>query len=80
MEVDELEIIELELKYCERCGALWLRRCGSDEIYCATCIPKMLDNPTIRKSGGMRQLSLSHDWGGVDGQQRATLAMEGGHA
>lgn len=80
MEVDELEIIELELKYCERCGALWLRRCGNGEVYCAACIPKMLDSPALRKSGGTRQLSFSHDWGNVERQRRATVAMEGGHA
>ena len=26
-----------ELKYCEFCGALWLRPCGSDAVYCTKC-------------------------------------------
>lgn len=27
----------MELKYCERCGNLWLRRCGSDGTNCTPC-------------------------------------------
>jgi hypothetical protein len=27
----------LELKYCERCGGLWLRPVGSGEVFCAKC-------------------------------------------
>ncbi len=26
-----------ELKYCEFCGALWLRPCGSADVYCTRC-------------------------------------------
>lgn len=37
------EATELELKYCERCGGLWLRRTGSDEVYCTDCVPKMAE-------------------------------------
>ena len=29
--------IHVELKYCERCGGLWLRRQGREGVYCATC-------------------------------------------
>ncbi|HEY7353101.1 MAG TPA: hypothetical protein VH596_10095 [Terriglobales bacterium] len=29
--------IQMELKYCERCGALWLRLRGSDLIFCPSC-------------------------------------------
>lgn len=42
MEIDEIEVIELQLKYCERCGGLWLRRQGEKEVYCPPCVPKML--------------------------------------
>jgi hypothetical protein len=31
------ELIHLELKYCERCGGLWLRLYGTDEVYCGVC-------------------------------------------
>jgi Zn-finger nucleic acid-binding protein len=30
-------ITEVELKYCERCGGLWLRTGGDSEVYCASC-------------------------------------------
>jgi Zn-finger nucleic acid-binding protein len=29
--------LSLELKYCERCGGLWLRPAGGEQIYCAVC-------------------------------------------
>lgn len=35
-EIEGQEIL-VELKYCERCGGLWLRPQGTDGIYCATC-------------------------------------------
>ncbi|HKS73899.1 MAG TPA: hypothetical protein VJQ82_11935 [Terriglobales bacterium] len=41
MEMMEIEIVEVELKYCERCGGLWLRPCGSTRVFCASCAPKM---------------------------------------
>jgi len=31
------EAIQLDLKYCERCGGLWLRRKGTNGVYCAGC-------------------------------------------
>jgi Zn-finger nucleic acid-binding protein len=34
MEVHEILI---ELKYCERCGGLWLRPQGADTVYCGGC-------------------------------------------
>jgi len=30
-------IVHLELKYCERCGALGLRTAGSESPFCAAC-------------------------------------------
>ena len=39
MEIEDVEIVQLELKYCEYCGGLWLRRKGDVGIYCAACIP-----------------------------------------
>jgi len=37
METEQLEIVYLELKYCERCGGLWLRRKGESNVYCDSC-------------------------------------------
>jgi len=42
---------QLELKYCERCGGLWLRPKGSEVVFCAGCIPKMAELPPLRVSG-----------------------------
>jgi hypothetical protein len=33
----------MELKYCERCGSLWLRREGVNEVYCDACEPWMAE-------------------------------------
>jgi DNA-directed RNA polymerase subunit RPC12/RpoP len=35
----------LELKYCERCGSLWLRLQGDSEVYCTTCRTRMAELP-----------------------------------
>ena len=37
METERLEMAYLELKYCEWCGALWLRRKGESQVYCEPC-------------------------------------------
>ncbi len=39
---------KLELKYCERCGGLWLRPQGTDAIYCAACATAVRDLPPSR--------------------------------
>lgn len=41
MEGYESNVIHLELKYCERCGGLWLRPKGSDMVFCAACALSM---------------------------------------
>jgi hypothetical protein len=48
MQSSEWEIIQLELKYCERCGGLWLRRQGTDKSYCARCSAEMPEFPLRR--------------------------------
>jgi Zn-finger nucleic acid-binding protein len=53
MELEGQELIFLELKYCERCGGLWLRMAGTDDLYCASCAIEMLNlaRPLKRKYG-----------------------------
>jgi len=29
--------LQFELKYCERCGGLWLRPAGGPQVYCLGC-------------------------------------------
>jgi Zn-finger nucleic acid-binding protein len=37
--------ISFELKYCERCGGLWLRPTGGEQIYCRVCAGAMAELP-----------------------------------
>ena len=37
MELQDGNSIQMELKYCERCGALWLRLTCSELIFCPPC-------------------------------------------
>ncbi len=39
----------MELKYCERCGGLWLRECGAGVVYCDNCLPELADLPIPKK-------------------------------
>lgn len=36
-DLTEQETIQLDLKYCERCGGLWLRPLKTNGVYCARC-------------------------------------------
>ncbi len=44
-----MELITYELKYCERCGSLGLRRCQSSENYCEPC-GLILTNYVLRRA------------------------------
>jgi hypothetical protein len=60
MEVEGLEVIQLELKYCERCGGLWLRLRGVQEVYCAPCVVEMLELPAPRRVASRPRLPVNH--------------------
>jgi len=49
MEMEGLEIVRLELKYCERCGGLWVRTWGTEDVYCLSCAVQMSDLPSVRR-------------------------------
>jgi hypothetical protein len=40
--------VRVELKYCEHCGALWVREGGSG-VYCEKCQSKVADLPMPKK-------------------------------
>jgi hypothetical protein len=42
---------QFELKYCERCGGLWLRPVGGEQIYCAACGRAMAELPPAYYEG-----------------------------
>jgi hypothetical protein len=48
MESLEDVLVSMELKYCERCGGLWLRAKEGNEIYCPRCMPEMAELPRTR--------------------------------
>ncbi len=49
MEPLEAGSIQLELKYCERCGALWLRPQGSDLVFCGFFFARSAQWPPMRR-------------------------------
>ncbi len=46
-----MECITYELKYCERCGALRLRRSQSSESYCGDCEKLRINHPSAAENG-----------------------------
>ncbi len=56
--------LQFELKYCERCGGLWLRPVGGGQIYCAGCGREMAQMPpaSYERVGGAR-LPQGPRWG-----------------
>jgi hypothetical protein len=43
---NESKHVQVELKYCERCGSLWLREIGAGVVYCESCQKKIEDLPS----------------------------------
>ncbi len=76
----EVSFCCLELKYCERCGALWLRRAESQESYCRLCFAQMKDSPRMQKRKkncrvAHRNTSRSCDLQGVAEECAAPVEM-----
>jgi len=80
MEIDHLNIVLLELKYCERCGGLWLRRSGSEDVLCESCAAPGPDLPGIFGEPHLRVALRTTIR--VDGESREVVVMcgEGGNA
>jgi Zn-finger nucleic acid-binding protein len=51
----------LELKYCERCGGLWLRPVGGEQIYCRICARAMAELPPP-STEVKRKMTRREDW------------------
>jgi hypothetical protein len=60
MEIGDPELVQLELKYCERCGGLWLRLRGAPDVYCAACAEEMFDLPSPPKKTTRPRLPVNH--------------------
>jgi Zn-finger nucleic acid-binding protein len=52
LDIERGQVEEVELKYCERCGGLWLRRKGCRQVYCWPCVPKMAEFAVAKKRPG----------------------------
>ncbi len=49
--------VRVELKYCERCGGLWVRE-GGGGVYCNKCEPEIADLPIPKKTAGRLKLPM----------------------
>ena len=80
MEIEGLEIIRLELKYCERCGGLWMRTWGTADVYCPSCAVLMADLPAARRR--RKPQSLANDRVEIKSQceELSVFCGEGGNA
>ncbi len=48
-QLKEGRIVWLELKYCEGCGGLLLRKSGDSVVYCASCANALSEMPALEK-------------------------------
>jgi len=74
METHERKVLELELKYCERCGTLWLRLGGADVVVCRACA-RALVGSAGRPAPGNRRIERSQP-----GRVESAFWSEGGNA
>ena len=56
---------KLELKYCERCGGLWLRPIRTETIYCASCAAAVNDLPPVCPRGNTPSGAIQAAYGAV---------------
>jgi hypothetical protein len=55
--------LQFELKYCERCGGLWLRPVGGGQVYCAGCAGQMAELPPALHEVGRATMPKGPRWG-----------------
>jgi len=49
---EKIELVPVELKYCERCGGLWVRERGAEEVYCEKCQVQEAELPAPKRKVG----------------------------
>jgi len=74
MGIDDVSVTLLELKYCERCGGLWLRQTGCDEVLCEGCSARKAEFPGAASQSLRFALRTTIH---VDGESREVLVMCG---
>jgi Zn-finger nucleic acid-binding protein len=80
MDSGDQQIIQLELKYCERCGGLWVRRMGCEEIYCASCAIEVVDFASAGRRRTSPRLPGNHKSEKSDGPKLVLICGERGNA
>lgn len=73
----ETRAMALELKYCERCGGLWLRPKGSDLIFCTACSKSMAGLSPVWPRGTHGREQRRNEEGG---EHEPAFWGEGGNA
>lgn len=80
---DELIFMAVELKYCERCGALYLRRSGSMTNFCLSCVTKervLGIAPGFHATAGESSVLYRASEPGIDSWLSLQRQAEGGRA
>jgi hypothetical protein len=67
---------QFELKYCERCGGLWLRPVGGEQIYCVVCSRQMADLPPASYEVGRATMKKGPRWGADHSQYEESKAND----
>jgi hypothetical protein len=81
MKTADPELILPELKYCERCGGLWLRTQGTALPYCAPCARELADLPPPERRVRRPRIPGNHySDNGLRQANRLKLVVEGGQA
>lgn len=68
--------VHMELKYCERCGGLWLRPQGADVVYCRGCresmaaMPRALERPAPEPRQRRERKPREQDFQSLDFQNK----------
>ncbi len=73
--VMEQEEVAVELKYCERCGGLWLRLRGADGVYCPGCHARMKALPRAKARRGTERHSPQGEDLGIQVQIESLLGV-----
>ncbi|HET9409405.1 MAG TPA: hypothetical protein VFO39_19340 [Candidatus Sulfotelmatobacter sp.] len=60
-DISSKEIVRVELKYCERCGRMWLRTMGDMQVYCDACQPAIAELPVRKPMQSVRLEAAKRD-------------------
>src|ERR1700731_1851944 len=76
-ESSSLNELQFDLKYCERCGGLWLRPVGGGQIYCVACGSAMGELPPASRKTGVPRMPRGPRWDADEGEVDSYEAYDG---